>query len=53
MHDDKAFYERRLKEELHWADAEEEPSLKFLHLRWANLYKRRLQELERSSSQTA
>jgi len=47
MNSDRAFYERRLQEELYWAAAEEEATLKFLHLRWANLYRDRLRRLER------
>lgn len=45
MHNDKAFYERRLREELQRAATEEEPSLRFLHRRWAELYLDRLARL--------
>lgn len=43
--DDKAFYERRLREELSRAVNEHDPKLKRLHTIWARLYAERLNKL--------
>jgi hypothetical protein len=42
MEDDRAFYERRLKEELARANADADEGLRALHRRWAALYRERL-----------
>jgi hypothetical protein len=43
--DDKAFYERRLSEELARSKSEPDPKLRALHRRWASLYLERLANL--------
>lgn len=43
--DDKAFYQRRLREELSRAVSEHDPKLKQLHTVWAGLYAERLNRL--------
>ena len=53
MGDDRIFFERRLSEELYWAEVEKEPALKFLHLRWANLYRQRLRNIDRDAYRAA
>ena len=45
MTDDRAFYERRLREELDRAGTSPDNSLRSLHQRWANLYQMRLDKL--------
>jgi len=40
--DDRAYYERRLKEERTRAASAEDPALRTLHRRWAALYAARL-----------
>ena len=45
---DKAFYKRRLREELQQARAEEHPNLRLLHERWAKLYQDRLDGVPRA-----
>lgn len=46
MEDDRAFYERRLREELARATNEKEAGLRSLHWGWAALYRERLQDLD-------
>jgi hypothetical protein len=45
---DKAFYKRRLREELKKARIAEHPRLRNLHLQWAKLYEDRLDGVPRS-----
>ena len=45
MTDDRAFYERRMREELEQAAKETDPQLKRLHQGWADLYRNRLDRL--------
>lgn len=40
--DDRAFYERRVREELEQAAKETDPKLRRLHEGWADLYRNRL-----------
>ena len=53
MNDDRAFYERRLREELSRADTEVDHNLRHLHRKWANLYRRRLDRLRRPTEAAA
>jgi len=53
MNDDRAFYERRLREELSRADSEVDHNLRHLHRKWANLYRRRLDRLRRPTEAAA
>lgn len=48
MTTDRAFYERRLREELQQAAREKEPVLQRLHQSWADLYRKRLDRLRRA-----
>lgn len=45
MEDDRAFYERRLQEELARAASQGDAGLRALHWRWATLYRDRLAQL--------
>jgi len=45
MLDDRAFYERRVREELAQAAKESDPKLRRLHEGWADLYRKRLDRL--------
>jgi hypothetical protein len=45
---EKAFYKRRLREELHQARVSEHPNLCLLHERWAQLYQDRLDGVPRA-----
>jgi hypothetical protein len=47
MADDRAFFQRRLHEELTRAKREGDPYLRLLHWRWAHLYRERLNRLRR------
>jgi len=48
MSDDRAFYERRLREEVAQAAKESDPKLRRLHEGWADLYRNRLGRLRRA-----
>jgi hypothetical protein len=41
--DDRAYYRRRLQEELAKSQTEDRPDLRHLHARWASLYQARLE----------
>jgi len=45
MADDRAFYERRMREELTKAGKEIDPRLRKLHENWAGMYRSRLDRL--------
>jgi len=47
MEDDRAYFERRLKEELTRASGMADEGLRALHRRWAALYRERLARLPR------
>lgn len=49
---DKAFYKRRIREELRKVSAVADPQLKQLHLRWALLYEERLDGKPRTITRT-
>jgi hypothetical protein len=44
MESDFAFYERRMQQELRRAGIANDEGLRALHLRWANLYRQRLDQ---------
>ena len=46
--DDRAYYERRLSEELARAENEVSPTLRALHRQWAGLYRERIAKLSSS-----
>lgn len=45
MNDDRAYYERRLREEVERADTAPDYDLRTLHARWADLYRERLRRM--------
>lgn len=49
---DRAFYKRRIREELRKVNAVADPQLKQLHLRWALLYEERLDGKPRTVTRT-
>ena len=51
MTDDRAFFKRRLREELERAASEAEPGVRQLHKRWAELYRQRLERLRRETTE--
>lgn len=49
---DKAFYRRRMREEINQAQKAESPQLRQLHLRWAMLYQERLDGAPKNVTRT-
>ena len=49
---DRAFYKRRIREELKKANAVENKQIRQLHLRWALLYQERLDGVPKNATRT-